>query len=321
MEKIKLYFLTGFLGSGKTTLIKYILENLPCHLPKEKIGLIINEFGQVSIDGEIIESDGIEISQLNDGQIFCSCLSHKFVETLRAYTKLPLSILIVETSGLANPVSLTNMLEDLKKISGDFYEYCGMIDIIDPTTFPTLRKALMAVDEQVVQSDYLILNKTDLLKPGEKDNIIKELKLLNATAPIEETTFGKVSPQLFTVNLLLPEKICTERIVIDNERPKHFLLSFSGLVNKDGINVFLKDIMADSFRIKGIVQTDSGLMHVDVVGKDIQIRPFSRSTSKSVLVVISAIGTALQNKIKLSWERNVSVPINIKENVFNPVFK
>ncbi len=312
MNKIRLYFLTGFLGSGKTTLLKHVLNKLE----KKKIGLIINEFGQISVDGDVIEEEGIEIKQLNNGQVFCSCLSHTFIETLVTYAKLPIELLIVETSGLANPVSLENILEDLQQIAGDIYEYCGMLSIIDPSTFPVLREALVAIDEQVVRSDYLIINKVDLLDQEDKLELINELRLLNATAPIEETSYGKINPDFFMRNLLLPEKICTVRNKVSSERPRHYIVDFTKKIEHIKLVNFLKKLTADSLRIKGLVNTDNGWQHVDVVGKDIQIRSFSGTKNNSSLVVISAIGTALFPKIEEAWQE-VGIPGNIIENIFD----
>ncbi|MEI7885214.1 MAG: GTP-binding protein [Clostridia bacterium] len=312
MDKIRLYFLTGFLGSGKTTLLKHILVKLE----KKKIGLIINEFGQISVDGDVIEEEGIEIKQLNNGQVFCSCLSHTFIETLVSYAKLPIELLIVETSGLANPVSLENILEDLRKIAGDIYEYCGMLGIIDPSTFSVLRDVLVAVDEQVVRSDYLVINKVDLLEEKGKMELINELRLLNATAPIEETNFGQINADLFMRNLLLPEKICAVRQKVNSERPRHYLVDFVKKIEHIKLVNFLKKLTPESLRIKGLVNTENGWQHVDVVGNDIQIRAFNGSKDNSSLVVISAIGVALFPKLEEAWQ-DVGIPGKITENKFN----
>ena len=74
---VPLLFITGFLGSGKTTLLNRILDEAAAQ--GKKIGAIINEWGRVNIDSSLIRAKDIEIEELNDGQVFCSCLSGNFL--------------------------------------------------------------------------------------------------------------------------------------------------------------------------------------------------------------------------------------------------
>ena len=78
MSKIKLYFLTGFLGSGKTTILRNLLENME----GTKVGVIQNELGKISIDGTVLQNNDIQMIELNRGSIFCSCLRLSFVDAL-----------------------------------------------------------------------------------------------------------------------------------------------------------------------------------------------------------------------------------------------
>lgn len=102
----------------------------------KKIGVIINEWGRVNIDSSLIRAKGIEIEELNDGQVFCSCLSGNFLEALVLLAKRSLDVVIVETSGMANPFPLRNILCDLKRLTGGHYVYQGMIALIDPEKLP-----------------------------------------------------------------------------------------------------------------------------------------------------------------------------------------
>ena len=78
MEKKDLYVLTGFLGAGKTSFLLNILDNVK----DKKIGIIQNEFGKINVDGEIIRRNGIEMTEISRGSIFCSCLKLSFVQAL-----------------------------------------------------------------------------------------------------------------------------------------------------------------------------------------------------------------------------------------------
>ena len=157
---VPLLFITGFLGSGKTTLLNRILDEAAAQ--GKKIGVIINEWGRVNIDSSLIRAKDIEIEELNDGQVFCSCLSGNFLEALVLLAKRSLDVVIVETSGMANPFPLRNILCDLKRLTGGHYVYQGMIALIDPESFLDLVEDINAVEEQVIASQRIIINKIEL---------------------------------------------------------------------------------------------------------------------------------------------------------------
>ena len=67
---IQIVLLSGFLGAGKTTLMQRLLDTYK----DNKIGVIINEFGEINIDAKLVERDGIDIAELSNGSIFCACI-------------------------------------------------------------------------------------------------------------------------------------------------------------------------------------------------------------------------------------------------------
>ena len=73
-----LILLTGFLGSGKTTLMRRLLMSYS----DQKIGVIVNEFGRVNIDAKLVREEGVEMAELSNGSIFCACLKDNFVNSL-----------------------------------------------------------------------------------------------------------------------------------------------------------------------------------------------------------------------------------------------
>ena len=75
---IKLIMLTGFLGSGKTTLLQKLIDEYA----GSRTGILINEFGAVSVDSDIIRRDGLQMTELSNGSIFCACIKDKFVDAL-----------------------------------------------------------------------------------------------------------------------------------------------------------------------------------------------------------------------------------------------
>ena len=91
----KLYVLTGFLGSGKTTALLKLLERLK----GSRIGVIQNEFGKLGIDGTILRNDDIQMVEINRGSIFCTCQKLNFVKALADMARQDFDYLFVESSG------------------------------------------------------------------------------------------------------------------------------------------------------------------------------------------------------------------------------
>lgn len=149
-EKIPATVITGFLGAGKTTLIRNMLENAQ----GRRIALIINEFGDVGVDGEILRSCGVDscrdedVIELANGCICCT-VADDFVPTMRKLLdrKDPPQHIVIETSGLALPQPLVrafNWPEIKSRVTVD-----GVITVVDAKA---LAEGRFADDEDAVQA-------------------------------------------------------------------------------------------------------------------------------------------------------------------------
>ena len=123
MSKIKLYFLTGFLGSGKTTILRNLLENME----GTKVGVIQNELGKISIDGTVLQNNDIQMVELNRGSIFCSCLRLSFVDALVQMSRKGLEYVFVESSGFGDPSNAEEILAATEVMAPDAYDFKGCI--------------------------------------------------------------------------------------------------------------------------------------------------------------------------------------------------
>ncbi|MEG0894817.1 MAG: GTP-binding protein, partial [Oscillospiraceae bacterium] len=173
MKKIKLYALTGFLGAGKTTVLKTLLENLQ----QEKIGVIQNEFGKLSIDGEILRNDDIKMVEINKGSIFCSCLKLSFVEALAEMAKQDINYLFVESSGLADPSNMQEILKAVYALAGDAYDFEGAICLVDALHFNEQLEDTQTVSRQLKHCNLAIISKIDLIDTNKLDDVIKKIIL------------------------------------------------------------------------------------------------------------------------------------------------
>jgi cobalamin biosynthesis protein CobW len=220
LSKIPVTIVTGFLGAGKTTLIRHVLENER----ERRLALIVNEFGDVGVDGEILKSCGIEscpeenIVELANGCLCCT-VADDFVpaiEALMARVPRPEHI-IIETSGLALPKPLVqafNWPSIKSRLTVD-----GVVAVVDgaavaagrfaddPERLALQRAADSSVDhdnpleevyeDQLLCADLIILNKADLLDSAETRRVVQEIEAAVPRAvKVVETSEGRISPAI-----------------------------------------------------------------------------------------------------------------------------
>jgi cobalamin biosynthesis protein CobW len=198
-RKVPVTIVTGFLGAGKTTLVRHAIENAE----GRRLALIVNEFGDVGVDGTILRSCGIEncpeenIVELTNGCICCT-VADDFVPTLEALlSREPApEHIIIETSGLALPKPLVKAFEwpDIRNrvtvdgvvtvVDGPAVKAGRFVD--DPEKVAAQRAADPSVDhenpleevyeDQLLCADLVVLNKADLLSDEEITSLSEEIK-------------------------------------------------------------------------------------------------------------------------------------------------
>lgn len=188
MRKCTVVLLSGFLGSGKTTVLLRLLVEAP---PQETVVVLMNEFGRIGVDGDIIRRNGLEILEVNRGSIFCACAKGDYLRAL--YTILrdyrP-TVLFVEASGVADTRDMRRDLETGRL--GDFYELRANLCVVDGEHFIEWADLFNAVPVQVETATAVVLNKTDLMTPESLAAVRGAIRGLNPSVPLLETTFGRV---------------------------------------------------------------------------------------------------------------------------------
>ena len=95
-ETTKVLLITGFLGSGKTTFLNRLINNFPKDL---KLTILMNEFGEIGIDGTLVEGDDIDMMEISKGSIFCVCVKTDFIKGLyELNTKVQPDVLLIEST-------------------------------------------------------------------------------------------------------------------------------------------------------------------------------------------------------------------------------
>jgi len=197
MEKKELYVLTGFLGAGKTSFLLNILDNIK----DKKIGIIQNEFGKINVDGEIVRRNGIEMTEISRGSIFCSCLKLSFVQALAEMSKKDLDYVFVESSGLADPSNIEEILNAVSIMAGDSYIFKGVICLIDGVNFPNQVKDVETVDRQLAHCNLAVINKVDLLDLSELEEVKNIVRGFNPICMISTASYGKTDLSFLSEDL------------------------------------------------------------------------------------------------------------------------
>lgn len=295
-KKIKFYALTGFLGAGKTTVLKNIIDNLE----GKKVGVIQNEFGKLGIDGEILRNDNIEMVEINKGSIFCSCLKLSFVEALVEMSKQEIDYLFVESSGLADPSNMQEILEAVKVLAGDVYAFSGAICLVDAYNFEEQINDIETVQRQLKHCNLALISKLDLVEDTKEDFIAK-IRKINPVCRIEVSQHGKFDVGVLDEDLNLYKWAESEESLNSVEnKPKTLFMNCRKDVDGEKFEMFLNDVKKHCYRLKGFFEIDGLWKQVDVVGNKIDYSE-CEPKEKSELVIISKIGPKVIKPVIESW--------------------
>ena len=308
MKKTKLYVLTGFLGSGKTSLLLHLLDAVE----GKKVGVIQNEFGKVSIDGILSRRDGIEMTEISRGSIFCSCLKLTFVQALAEMGGKDLDYVVVESSGLADPSNMEEILGAVRLLAGDCYEFMGAICLIDAVNFPAQLGDVETVDRQLAHCHMAVINKTDLVTPAHLAVVTESVRKINPRCRLETCENGRIDPDFLHDDLLkLQWAECEDSLNTVDNKPKTISLECSEPVTRAELTAFLQAVLPDTYRIKGFFLLDEGWMQVDVVEALIDFAP-AKPQELSRLVFLSKIGPKVIRTVDSAWKSLMPVPMKLK---------
>lgn len=304
---IDLYLISGFLGTGKTTFLQHILSGMDT----KRVGVIVNEYGVVGIDGKVLEDEDARIVEINSGSIFCACLKGDFVNTLADFLEKPIDRLYVEASGMADPSSMSDLLSQLNILlkkqnrTTRQYHYCGSVCLVDAGHFIDLSMSLVAPVNQIKKSNFVILNKIDTVSEEGRRKVHKRILEIRPDAVIYDTTFAKVATEIFDP-YLTGENDASREAVSSNtpwNRPFEGVLSLSDTYELSKMKKFLEQITRKMVRVKGFFSGTDALYYVSCVGKDIEIKKTKSDEKKEKsLVVIAREEEELTPWIQKEWE-------------------
>ncbi|AFZ60538.1 cobalamin synthesis protein P47K [Anabaena cylindrica PCC 7122] len=281
--------ITGFLGSGKTTLLNQILQNKQ----DLKVAVLVNEFGDINIDSQLLVSVDQDMVELSNGCICCTINDGLVDAVYRVLEREErIDYLVIETTGVADPlpIILTFLGTELR----DLTNVDSILTVVDAETFNEKHFESEAALQQITYGDIILLNKTDLVTPDKLQEVEHFIHDVKNGARILHTQYGEVALPLILGVGLTPKDVyisgdkedthASEHHHHDHEHHKnhdhHHHEHHSHHLENDGfvsisfqsdrpfdVNKFedflTEEMPQDVFRAKGILWfSDSDLRHI-----------------------------------------------------------
>jgi cobalamin biosynthesis protein CobW len=312
LAKVPCTIVTGFLGAGKTTLVRHMLENAG----GRRLAVIVNEFGDVGIDGDILKSCGIDncpedrIVELSNGCICCT-VADDFVPALKRLIDHPSppEHIVIETSGLALPKPLVqafNWPEIASRVTVD-----GVVAVVDgaavaagrfaddPEAVSRQRAQDTSLDhdnpleevyeDQLLCADLIVLNKADLMSAAERGTVAKEIeKMISRSVKIIEVKNGRVSPTILLGLGVAAEGDLANRPSHHDAEEEHDHDDFESFV------VDLRRIETPEILIKKIAEAAAA--H-DIL----RVKGFVEISDKPMRLLIQGVGSRIQHRFDRAW--------------------
>ena len=254
--KPPLFVFTGFLGSGKTTLIRGIAEYYSFQ-KNRFVAIIQNEIGKVNLDGTLIDS-AVDITTLDDGCVCCTVRGELRSAIRQVCIKYNPDMIILETTGLADP---ENILKEIPFIR-PFVRFDSLITVVDGKNFKKTLNEFPVVKSQIKNANLIVLTKTDIIDNVKKEFIMKMLRTLNEKAPIFESSQGCISPSILLsfgedVNFVEKRDNFKPNSIDDiSNHTKAFQIvniHFEGILDRELFYSFLNKLSKSIYRVKGVV--------------------------------------------------------------------
>lgn len=295
---VKFNIISGFLGAGKTTLIQQILESLK----DEKVAIIENEYGEISIDSTVLRRVGFEIYELTSGCVCCT-LKEDFRRTLKEILDQNVDRIIFEPSGIFILSEILDLFKDVQISSRCTLD--SVTTVVDAAKFfKQVNSYSQFFSHQIQAATSLVLSKIQQVSNQEVRLITQELRKFNAQAPILAKNWEGLSPEDVSLLLNQEQRQAVQKTGCNGGElplsPEHNFESFGLQTLKRFEFRHLRQILESCkngeygqiLRGKGILQSGHTFLEFNYVDGDYQFRELKESP----LGAVSFIGKGLKTE-------------------------
>ncbi len=256
LKEMDLFIVSGFLGAGKTTLIKHLLASSIQGVGK--IALIVNEVGSMGIDGTLLSGQNVDMIEITSGCICCTLKSDfsRAIQEIR--DRVSPDILVVEATGVAQPGDVLDVLYEPP--ANTFTRLRHLITVVDAEFFKAKDIFGPFYDNQIRCADTILLNKIDLVPSESLPDIQASLQEMNPKATILSTQHCTIDPHyLLTLDSNHMKETVHEHhvgIYHDQDHPDEggfqaFSFEEARPFDRERLEEFLRSLPPNLFRLKG----------------------------------------------------------------------
>lgn len=262
MKKTPTTVVSGFLGSGKTTLILDLVTQLRAE--GKQVVYIKNEIGDTDVDSQILQGNDIQTTELLNGCICCTLVGPFVNAITEVVTKYHPERIIIEASGAADPAALALMIDSHPLLERD-----SVLCVIDVTTFEGFSDLTTTTKNQTTFTDLIIFNKVELADLEQKKRVVGYVRELNEHAPILEATNATVpAAVVFGVDqsnlneLLDTYEKDKSHSHVETDQFQAFTYSSKKPISEERMIAFLREIPRNVFRAKGFWKNQQGTLYI-----------------------------------------------------------
>jgi G3E family GTPase len=294
---INLYLITGFLGAGKTSFLKAMIRQMP----DVRLKVIVNEFGKEGIDGALLKNSGVEVEEINNGSIFCSCRIDQFEETLKKVAAEEPDVLWVEASGLSDPTPIEKVLTEIEGF--EQIAYRGSICLVDAVNFKKVFSTARVCKKQIAVNSIVLINKIDLVSEAEVDEVERMIREQKPDARIYKTVYGQIDLSWIEGQGAVAAKSAEPAYHLKDVSLQKMRIVLKDTLTYALLKNFLKMFIDTTYRIKGFVCLEGRVSLVDCVGQKLSITPYRGETAHcNTIVALSGAGMPMEQSIRKAAE-------------------